>query len=274
MGLQVTFWGVRGTVPCPSREHLAYGGNTSCVQVRVGDSHIILDAGTGIRRLGQDLLRQGVERATLLFTHAHHDHINGFPFFAPAFRPKWRGRVMCGSIARKGGIQGALTSYMAAPLFPLPLRKVPAALEFVDFRAGEAFDDESGARVRTCLLNHPDGATAYRIDHEGASVAYVTDHEHVPGRPDERVLELIQGCDLVIYDATYTDDEFPSRVGWGHSTWSEGIRVCRAAGAKRLALFHHDPAHDDVRMVSIEAEARAEWDAVFAAREGLTVSLG
>lgn len=275
MGLHVTFRGVRGTVPCPTREHIGYGGNTSCVQVAAGDRTVILDAGTGIRAVGQDLLSRGVNEATLLLTHVHHDHINGLPFFAPVFQANWRGRVLCGNIDHyKGGIKQALTKYMEAPLFPVPLPTMPAELEFVDFRAGESFDLDGGITVRTAPLNHPDGATGYRIEHGGASLAYVTDTEHVPGRSDENVLRLIEGCDLVIYDSTYTDEEFPARIGWGHSTWTEGVRLCRAAGAKRLALFHHDPSHDDVRMAAIEADAKVMWADSFAAREGMTVTLG
>jgi phosphoribosyl 1,2-cyclic phosphodiesterase len=123
------------------------------------------------------------------------------------------------------------------------------------------------------VLNHPDGACGYRIDHEGCSLAYVTDTEHVPGAPDRNILELIDGADLVIYDTTYTEREFACKAGWGHSTWVEGIKLCRMAGARRLALFHHEPDHDDADMEAIEAEAQSVWSPVFAAREGETIVL-
>ncbi|MCS6799554.1 MAG: MBL fold metallo-hydrolase, partial [Myxococcota bacterium] len=139
--------------------------------------------------------------------------------------------------------------------------------------AGESF--EIGAlRVRTAPLNHPNGATGYRLELDGKSLCYVTDTEHVPGRPDERILDLIQGADLVVYDATYTDEEFPSKVGWGHSTWQEGVRLCRRAGARRLAIFHHDPDKEDPQMDRVAREAADSWDGAFVAREGMRIVIG
>ena len=127
--------------------------------------------------------------------------------------------------------------------------------------------------VKTAPLRHPNGATGYRIETGGSSLCYVTDTEHVPGAPDENVLGLIEGADLVVYDSTYTEEEFPGKVGWGHSTWQEGVRLCRTAGARRLAIFHHDPAHDDVFMADVERAAAQEWDGALVAREGLTLTL-
>jgi phosphoribosyl 1,2-cyclic phosphodiesterase len=163
---------------------------------------------------------------------------------------------------------------MDPPLFPVPMRTMRADLTFEDFRPGDTLTLDGGLTVRTAVLNHPDGACGYRIDHEGCSLAYVTDTEHVPGEPDRNILELIDGADLVIYDATYTEREFACKTGWGHSTWIEGIKLCQTAGARRLALFHHEPDHDDADMEAIEAEARLVWSPVFAAREGETVTLG
>ena len=274
MGLQVTFWGVRGTIACPTPQHMAYGGNTSCVEVRAGGRLVILDAGTGIRELGRRILQQDERKADLLFSHTHWDHINGFPFFSPAFREDRTFRVFAGHLAAtSGGIRNTLAGQMAEPMFPVPLEIMRARLEFNDFAAGESFALGDGVSVRTAPLNHPNGATGYRLEHGGRSVCYVTDTEHVPGRPDERILGLIAGADLVVYDSTYTDAEFPGRVGWGHSTWQEGVRLCREAGARRLAIFHHDPDHDDAAMAAIESEARAAWDGAFAAREGTTHQL-
>jgi len=274
MGLQVTFWGVRGTIACPTPQHMAYGGNTSCVEVRAGGRLVILDAGTGIRELGRRILQLDERKADLLFSHTHWDHINGFPFFSPAFREDRTFRVFAGHLAAtSGGIRNTLAGQMAEPMFPVPLEIMRARLEFNDFAAGESFALGDGVSVRTAPLNHPNGATGYRLEHGGRSVCYVTDTEHVPGRPDERILGLIAGADLVVYDSTYTDAEFPGRVGWGHSTWQEGVRLCREAGARRLAIFHHDPDHDDAAMAAIESEARAAWDGAFAAREGTTHQL-
>jgi phosphoribosyl 1,2-cyclic phosphodiesterase len=150
-------------------------------------------------------------------------------------------------------------SQMANPMFPVPLDAMHARLEFEDFRAGDSFSLGPGLHIRTCPLNHPNGATGYRIEYGGKAVCYVTDTEHVPGRPDRNILGLIGGADLVIYDSTYTEEEFPAKVSWGHSTWVEGMRLCQAAGAKQLAIFHHDPDHDDVFMARLEAEAKKAW---------------
>ena len=125
--------------------------------------------------------------------------------------------------------------------------------------------------VRTAPLNHPNGATGYRIEYGGRSACYVTDTEHVPGSPDAHVLKLIEGADLVIYDCSYTEDEFPKRRGWGHSTWNEGVRICRMAGARRLAIFHHDPDHEDDFMDDLAQQAKAAWDGTFVAREGMVI---
>lgn len=275
MGYKVKFWGVRGSIACPSPDHMVYGGNTSCVEVTVGDHVFILDAGTGIRSLGRDLIKRGVTSATLMLTHTHWDHINGFPFFAPAFTPDFTLRILAGHLFGKpGGIRAVLANQMENPTFPVPLSAMRGVLSFDDFTAGETVQPAPGVVVRTGALRHPNGATGYRIEYGGASVCYVTDTEHLPGQPDENVLRLIAGADLVIYDSTYTDDEFPAKVGWGHSTWQEGVRLCRAAGVKRLAIFHHDPDHDDSFMERLEDEARIMWDATLVARDGMELTMG
>jgi len=271
--LTVRFWGVRGSIACPSPAYMGFGGNTSCVEVRAGERVVILDAGTGIRPLGQLLKRERAKQADILFSHTHWDHVNGFPFFAPAFDPDHAFRVFAGHLAEEGGIREAIAGHMHEPMFPVPLDVMRARLSFTDFPAGETLDLGPGLRARTAPLNHPNGATAYRIEHAGRSVCYVTDTEHVPGRPDERILALIAGADLVIYDSTYTDAELPARVGWGHSTWQEGLRLVRRAGAKRLVVFHHDPDHDDEAMAAIESQLGGESDGNVVAREGMTLDL-
>ena len=270
----VRFWGVRGSIACPSPDHMKYGGNTSCVEVGVGERRFLLDAGTGIRGAGKVFIEHDVRTIHLLLTHTHWDHINGLPFFRAAYDPKRHVRVMAGHLkGQNGGVHGALSLQMDDPMFPVPLEAMRAIVEYQDFEAGDAFQLYPDVRVRTALLNHPNRATAYRIEHAGKAVCYVTDTEHVPGKPDENVLGLIEGADLVIYDSTYTEDEFPEHVGWGHSTWNEGVRLCRAAGARRLAIFHHEPDHDDAFMDAIESEARDTWDHTVVAREGMQLRL-
>ncbi|MGB0683844.1 MAG: MBL fold metallo-hydrolase [Magnetovibrionaceae bacterium] len=273
MAFKVKFWGVRGSIACASPKHMDYGGNTSCIGVTVGDRAIILDAGTGLRGLGQELLEREIMQAHLLLTHTHWDHINGFPFFAPAYDPRRSFQIMAGHLIDKGGVREVMSTQMDNPMFPVPLEAMQANLTFEDFRAGESFQLYPDVLVRTAALNHPNDATGYRIEHMGKSVCYITDTEHVPGSPDENILELIEGSDMVIYDCTYTEDEFPAKVGWGHSTWNEGMKLCRMANVKQLAIFHHEPDHDDDFMDKLAAEAKAAWEGCFVCKEGMEVTL-
>ncbi|HJK95846.1 MAG TPA: MBL fold metallo-hydrolase [Polyangiaceae bacterium LLY-WYZ-14_1] len=271
MSFYVRFWGVRGSIACPTPRHMRYGGNTSCLEVQAGDHHVILDAGTGIRELGKSFLDRGLRTGTLLLTHTHWDHINGFPFFRPLFDPSCRFRVMAGHLSQNGGVKGALGGQMMRPLFPVPLDALQAKVAYEDFDAGDDFELAPGLRVRTAGLNHPDGATGYRLEHGGKSIVYITDTEHVVGKPDESVLSLMAGADLVIYDSTYTDEEFERYVGWGHSTWQEGVRLAQQAEAKQLAIFHHEQDHEDDFMDQVAEDARRMWPHALVAREGLVI---
>ena len=236
MSLAVRFWGVRGSIACPSPTHVRYGGNTSCLEVTAGEHTIILDAGTGIRSLGHSILDRGLTSAHLLLTHSHWDHINGFPFFGPGFKKGYEFKVMAGHL-HHDSIHEVLAGQMMTPTFPVPLEAMQASLTFEDFKAGESFKIGPDVTIVTAPLNHPNGATGYRVEFGGKSLCYVTDTEHVPGRPDQNVLGLIEGADLVIYDSTYTEDEFPAKVGWGHSTWQEAVALCTAAKVKQLSIF-------------------------------------
>jgi phosphoribosyl 1,2-cyclic phosphodiesterase len=274
MTFKLKFWGVRGSIACPSPNHIAFGGNTSCLEVACGGERIILDAGTGIRNLGHWLLRKNVMHATILLSHTHWDHINGFPFFSPAFRPERSFHVMAGHL-RGSQIKDVFAGQMNNPYFPVPLDAMKARMTFADFDAGDTFHLGEGdvVRIRTTALNHPDNATGYRIEYQGKSMCYITDTEHEVGRPNQNILALIEGADLVVYDSTYTDREFPSKLGWGHSTWEEGVRLCQSANAKSLAIFHHDPDHEDMFMEGLESRARAHWIGAFVAREHMRVNL-
>ncbi len=273
MVFAVEFWGVRGSIACPSPRHVVYGGNTSCLEVTAGDHQIILDAGTGIRDLGESLLKRDVRHAHLLLTHVHWDHINGFPFFGPAYAGNRTFEIRAAHLAPLGGVREVLAGQMGQPTFPVPLETMRSKLVFEDFMAGDTFFLGPDVRVRTVGLNHPNGATGYRLECSGKSLCYVTDTEHLPGKPDQKILGLIEGADLVIYDCTYTDDEFVSKVGWGHSTWQEAVRLCRAGNVRQLAIFHHDPAHEDPFMADVERQARAMWEGAFVAREGMRIQL-
>lgn len=274
MSVSVRFWGVRGSIACPEPSHTHFGGNTSCVEFRVDKERIILDSGTGIRRLGLALLRKKVARATLLLSHTHWDHIDGFPFFAPLYDKSFQLLVKAGHLSQlEGGLQSVIDKQMSNPYFPVPIQALSATLTIEDFKSGESFSPLPGVVVRTLPLPHPGGATAYRLEAQGRSLCYITDTEHVPGRPYHELIRFLENADLVVYDSTYTDEEFTGKRGWGHSTWQEGIRLCQWAGVERLALFHHDPAHDDDCMRKIDRKARRLWKKAFVAREGMRIRL-
>lgn len=273
MSICVKFWGVRGSIATPSADHLKYGGNTSCVEISINDRTIILDAGTGIRMLGQCLLKRSLKDYLILLSHTHWDHINGFPFFAPVYLDEVNIKIMAGHLTDTGGIKKVISSQMCQPTFPVPFAELAANIELADFYAGQCFSLGDGIEVRTTPLNHPDGGTGYRIEYDGASVCYITDTEHRKGQLDSNILNLIDGADLVIYDCTYTDEEYPAYEGWGHSTWQEGVRLCRAAKVGKLAVFHHDPAHDDAFMDDVQDQAEAMWSDVFVAREGSSIEI-
>jgi phosphoribosyl 1,2-cyclic phosphodiesterase len=267
----VRFWGVRGSVACPGESHRRYGGNTSCLEVRCGERLLIFDAGTGLRPLGDAI--DGVQpvEADMLLTHTHHDHIAGLPFFSPFFNKQNRFRIWAGHLAPARSLHNVLCQFMSAPLFPVPPQVFSADVIYRDFTAGEALEFGDGIQIRTGALNHPNGATGYRIDYDGRSVCYITDTEHVPGEPDRSILALIEGADYVIYDSSYTDQEFSDYVSWGHSTWQEGARLCDAAGVGTLVIFHHDPSHDDDFMDRVADEAAKKRPGTIVAREGMTL---
>lgn len=272
MAVEVTFWGVRGSFPCASPDHIVYGGNTSCVTVENGSQVLILDAGTGLFALGKQLIKRGVDQATLLLSHAHIDHIQGFPFFAPVWNTNFSLTVMAGNLIQNGGVRAVFDQVLGDPVFPVPVQAMHGVTRFHDFKAGEAFT-VGAFSIRTLPLNHPNGATAYRIESEGHSMCYVTDVEHTPGELDGEIIKFIAGTDLFIYDSTYSDEEYVSKVGWGHSTWQQGTRLAKAGDVKRYAVFHHDPDHTDQIMADIETEVIELWDRSMVAREGLTIRL-
>jgi phosphoribosyl 1,2-cyclic phosphodiesterase len=279
MSFTIKFWGVRGSIPSPGPETAEVGGNTSCVEVTLGgasgEQRIILDGGTGLRRLGNRLLGQGPVDATVLLSHVHWDHIQGIPFFTPIYVPGTTLRFVAGQGERT--LREALHAQMRKPHFPVDLNDLPSQLSFDDCR-DKARIQVGEVAVTLAKANHPDAVFAYRLEHEGRAIVYATDTEHY-SCVDQRLVTLARDADVLIYDAQYLPDEYagkvgPTRVGWGHSTWDAGVELAKAAGVGKLVLFHHDPVRTDEGVRAIERLAQGEFAETIAAREGLELSLG
>ncbi len=272
----IQFWGVRGSIASPGPETVRYGGNTPCVEMRVGGERLIFDGGTGLRVLGQSLLSQMPVEAYMFFTHSHWDHIQGFPFFVPAFIKGNRFHIHGAPAPNGATIKQRLNDQMLHPNFPVPLQIMGADLQFYDIQMRGTVQIGE-VTVENAPLNHPGDATGYRISWNGYAAAYITDTEHFPDRLDENVLTLARNADVLIYDATYTEEEYSSpassRVGWGHSTWQEAVKVARAANVKKLVIFHHDPLHNDDFLDRLGEKAVQEFPDTLMAREGLSIQL-
>ncbi|MBI2394769.1 MAG: MBL fold metallo-hydrolase [Deltaproteobacteria bacterium] len=275
MSFTIKFWGVRGSVPSPGPETAEVGGNTSCVEVVAGEQRIILDAGTGLRRLGNHLMTRGPVEATVLLSHVHWDHIQGVPFFTPIYVPGTRLRFVSG----QGGtpLREALHAQMRRPHFPVDMGDLPSQLAFDELRDKSRLQ-LGDVSVTLAKANHPDAVHAFRVEHQGRAIVYATDTEHY-SCVDQRLVALARDADVLVYDAQYLPDEYagtigPTRVGWGHSTWEAGVQLARAAGVGKLVLFHHDPMRTDEGVRAIEALAQDAFGEAVAAREGLEIAVG
>ncbi len=277
MAICVKFWGVRGSVPVPGSQTSGVGGNTSCVEVRAGDSLLVFDGGTGLRLLGKALSKEMPVFVHLFFSHVHWDHIQGFPFFGPAFVP---GNTihMYGGAQVTGRVESAMVGQMESPSFPVRLDQLPAKLLFHDLNSGDAVDVAPDVKVRCAAGNHPGGVLAYRVEHAGRSIVYLTDHEP-DGEQPAAITELTRGADVLIYDCMYTPEEYAgqkdgvSRLGWGHSTFEMGAALANDAGVGELVLFHHDPEQNDMDVAEKTTRTKALFPNSRAAYEGLEIRL-
>ena len=258
------------------------GGNTSCVEVSLDDGSVfVLDAGTGIRELGAELAERGTQKVNLLLTHLHLDHLEGLRFFAPLFNPGVE-IDLWGPRSPVLGLKERIRKSFSPPLFPIDLQDTPAKVTFND--VPNVPWTIGAAELRASLVVHPGPTVGYRISADGSSVAYLPDHEPaLAGRFEERTRDWISGgsiaeeVDLLLHDAQYFEEEYDERLGWGHSSVSSAVAYADAVGAKRLVLFHHDPAHSDDRMQELEAEAQSfaddRRDPPTIAREGMVLDL-
>jgi phosphoribosyl 1,2-cyclic phosphodiesterase len=272
--MQVRFWGVRGSTPTPQADNLKFGGNTSCVEISTPlGACLIFDAGSGIRALGQRLLDESAGapiHANIFLTHFHWDHIQGLPFFGPIYGPNNSVTFRSGNTGR--ALQDTLEGQMAQPYFPVVMSQVAAQRKFHEMEVGSAVE-VGGAIVKPCTLNHPQGASGYRVECGKYVVVYATDFEHGDPELDATLLYHAKDADILICDTQYTPKEYDTHRGWGHSTWLHATSVAQKTGAKQLVLFHHDPAHNDHTMARIQTEARTEFTNTAAAWEGLTAIL-
>ncbi len=277
---KLSFWGVRGSTPTVDPATWRYGGNTPCLELIAPDgTQFILDCGTGLRMLGS---RWGAPKGGkaaethILVTHYHWDHIQGIPFFSPlyvennefhfySFRSKFLGR---------DSLKQVFEAQMASPYFPVDMSAMSAKRKFKEVDGGESFKVGEN-KITARWLNHPQGCLGFRIETPAGTVAYATDNEPGDAKLDESLLELAASADIFINDAQFTPEQLETtRKGWGHSSWREGAKVARQMGAKTLVLFHHDPDSTDRMVDSILKQAREEFDSVFAASEGMVITLG
>jgi phosphoribosyl 1,2-cyclic phosphodiesterase len=276
--LQITFYGVRGSCPCPSPQNQRYGGNTACTVLEMpGQPPIILDLGTGLRRYGERQPADGSFAGAALVTHLHWDHVQGLPFFPPIDR---EGALLdvYGPVQDEGTLGSVFGDLMRPPYFPVHFTELRGRIEFHDVDKDDLVIGAAKVKVRS--VPHCGPTVGYRIEWGGVIVAYVSDHQAPYGLDSvaDSVLELCEGADLLIHDAQYTPAEFEQKAHWGHCTVDYAVRVAKQAGVKTLSLFHHDPAHDDDTMDGLLAGAKATsarlgGAVVLAATDGLTIKL-
>jgi phosphoribosyl 1,2-cyclic phosphodiesterase len=274
----VRFWGVHGSLPRPGPKTLKFGGNTSCVEIICGENILIFDAGSGIRELGEDLVKRGIAHGSLVahifFSHYHWDHIQGFPFFDPAFIQGNRLQLY-GACNDESGVRCAMESQMSQPCFPVKLEELKADIEFHTLRSGDR-TRIGEAYVMAKELQHPGGSLGYRIECEGKAVVYASDTEYDENL-DHELVELAQSADLLIHDSMFTPEQYTGesdgipKQDWGHSTWQTPVRVAMAANVGRLALFHH--GNEDAVVEDIQDMARKLFPKTIAAYEGLEIKL-
>lgn len=271
-GLSVTFRGVRGSAPVAGREYMVFGGSTMCLEVEAGDSRVILDAGSGIRQLGQKLREHKVSNIDIVLTHYHLDHVMGLTTFSPLFQ-KGVSVTVHAPILQDDHPEAILHRLLGEPFFPVPMKNAGASFTIRGFQIGDIIP-LAGHTIRTASLSHPGGACGYRIDANGRSIAVITDHEHSSLVPDPALVALCNGVDMILYDAHWDEDlDYEAHRGWGHSTWQAGLRLMQAAGAGRLGCLHHAPEATDDVLLKREARLRQVHQACFFAREGEKIVL-
>ena len=270
--MRIKYYGVRGSIPVPSRDTVKYGGNTTCVLIEEANTKLIIDAGTGLRNLGRDLLKQGPtgHKLHMLFSHYHWDHLQGFPFFAPGFI-KGNEINIYGETKYNKSVQDVMKRQQEFINFPVELSGMMAKLNFNEIREKEEINI-GPFKITSVKINHPGRMLVYRVDGKNGSFVYATDIEHW-AVPDNKLIELAKDADVLMYDAHFTPEEYPKYVGWGHSTYEEGIKVAQLSGVKELHLCHHAPEHTDADVDEIQRRAQARFEKSYALQEGWEIEI-
>ena len=266
--IDIRIWGARGTFPRVGPEALEFGGHTACVEVRAGAGVMIFDAGSGIIPLGKALLEEGVREIDLFFSHVHYDHIIGLPYFLPAFWNKAKLRIWAGHMQDGSTPEQLVDGIFRPPYFPITKDYMRADVEYRKFSPGDVLQPSPGVRIVTGSLTHPNGAVGYRLERAGATFCYLTDFEHDGAAGDAEILRLAKDADLALLDATYTPEEYPRYVKFGHSTWEQCGALCAEAGVRHWGMFHHMHMRTDADQQAIEDAARKVYPNSFAARQG------
>lgn len=271
--VEVVFWGARGTFPAVGAEYARFGGDTMCVELRRGDRRLILDAGSGLKALGSSLAAADEAiRVDIVLSHVHIDHIIGLAAFAPFWRPTTE--VSIHAPKECVGADGrVLLSVLNPPLFPTAMASLPARVNIRPYALGASIAPIEDVIIRTLPLTHQGPCAALMAHWDGRKICYVTDHEHGDAAADNRLTREVEGADLLIYDATFTDAEWPRRRGWGHSTWQEGVRLKRRSGARRVALVHHEPDRTDQDLDVLAGFVQGEDQAAHFVRQGERLSV-
>ena len=271
---EVKFWGARGTLPVSGAPFTRAGGNTNCIEITCDDHTIIIDGGTGIRELGSKLISETPnQKIHLLLTHAHYDHVEGIPFFAPFFVEGSTIDINCGVLEGCRTTSELIETLMTRPFFPVGPEVFSSKVNFNTLENNCAFNISDDIKISTTPLNHPGNSTGYRIDFAGKSFACITDTEHTPNTHDEGILKLIDNIDVFSYDCSLTDQELPDFEGYGHSTFEEGARLAKLANAGSMRASHHMPFRNDAELDEIEKQLKQDNPANAIAREGDTIKL-
>ena len=272
--MKVKFYGTRGSIPVCDRDFLEFGGNTTSIKITRDDGRIsILDAGTGIRNLGTDITNHGFQQSELFigFSHFHWDHIQGFPFFAPAYDPKMVINILAmGKDREIANLEGIFKGQMKSEYFPVPLEGMGATFNFLRLNQNELIQND--AVLRVIKQNHPGDSYGYRLEDNEKSVVICTDIEHGNSILPE-IVDFCENADLLVHEAQYTSEELESHRGWGHSSYEQAIEVAERAGVKKLVITHHDPEHNDAFLVKTERECQDRFPNCFLARENMEIEI-